>query len=75
MCGTAARAERRGEEGRVSDGLLTGFKFLCVCERESHLVHTAEELPVKHGHLVGQILGAHQLEGGHGARRGPLLVG
>lgn len=37
-------------------------------------MHTAEELPVEHGHLVGQILGAHQLKGGHGACRGALLV-
>lgn len=38
------------------------------------LMHAAEEFPVKHGHLVGQILRAHQLKGGHGACRGTLLV-
>lgn len=40
----------------------------------SDLMHAAEEFPVKHGHLVGQILGAHQLESGHGACGGSLLV-
>lgn len=39
-----------------------------------NLMHAAEEFPVKHGHLVGQILRAHQLKGGHGACRGTLLV-
>lgn len=36
------------------------FFFLkaCVC----YLMHTAKELPVKHGHLVSQILRAHQLK-------------
>lgn len=38
------------------------------------LMHAAEEFPVKHGHLVGQILRAHQLKSGHGACGGALLV-
>lgn len=39
-----------------------------------YLMHTAEQLPVKHGHLIGQVLGAHQLKGRHGASRGAFLV-
>lgn len=46
-----------------------GFLKACVC----YLMHTAKELPVKHGHLVSQILRTHQLKSRHGARRGTLL--
>lgn len=38
-----------------------------------YLMHTAEELPVVQGHLVSQVLGAHQLKRWHGACRRTFL--
>lgn len=43
-------------------------------ERANHLMDTVEELPVVERHLIGQVFGAHQLEGYEGPCGRPFLL-
>lgn len=68
--GSTQKLKLSGASGSHPESTGTVLWMLPACP---HLVHAVEEFPVIRGHLVGQVLRAHQLKSSHCPSGGAFL--